>query len=455
MTGRILIVDDVATNRLVLKVKLAAAHYEVLVAENGTEALRMCHDHQPDLVLMDVMMPDTSGVNVCRDLKDNPATHDIPVILFTAIEDPSTRIEGLRAGADDFLVKPIDEVALLARLRSLLRTRDQVRELRLREATCAELGFADPARTFDPQSDIAMIAPDLTQAQDWRTRISKGLSDRIHPITKDAAFDLVEGGKSPDLFVVAIDIERSNDGLRLMSDLRSRAATRHAAIIVVLPENDSERAATALDLGAADICYSPFVASEIAVRIRAQLARKRRADRLRATLDDSLRLAVIDPLTGLYNRRYGMRHLARIAHRSKALGTSAAVIMVDIDHFKSINDTWGHIAGDAVLANVAEAMREGMRSEDLIFRIGGEEFLIVLPDTALEHARTVAERVRATIDALRTACGDGQEVGVTLSLGITDLSAFGFDVDKTLTAADKALYGAKRKGRNAIAVTPA
>jgi two-component system cell cycle response regulator len=130
MTGRILIVDDVATNRIVMKVKLAQACYSVEQADSGAVALRTARENRPDLIILDVLMPDMSGLEVCRRIKADPETADIPVLLVTTLSDRASKMAGLEAGADDFLTKPVDEVTLLARVRSLIRARDTVRELR-------------------------------------------------------------------------------------------------------------------------------------------------------------------------------------------------------------------------------------------------------------------------------------------------------------------------------------
>lgn len=452
MSRKILIVDDVSTNRLVLKVKLSSAHYDVLSASSGEEALRLCQKEQPDLVLMDVVMPGMSGVDTCREIKATPAISDIPVILFTALDDHDTRLSGLRAGADDFLAKPIDDVALLARVRSLLRSRDQIRELRLREATCAELGYAENAEPAHVAGEIVLVSPSPENSFRWRQKLSSVVDHKIRIQNSADALSATNYQVSPDLFVLAIDLDQHNEGLRLMAELRCRDVTRHAAFIIMLPTGDSERAATALDLGAWDICYDPFIPGEIAMRIKAQLARKSRADRLRDTLDDTLRLALVDPLTGLYNRRYGLHHLRRIARDCQTHGQSAAVIMVDIDRFKEVNDSHGHQVGDKVLAAIANMMRHRIRRQDLVCRVGGEEFLIVLPDACLKQARKVAERLRQGACEVTLTTRENDLLTVTLSLGIADLGSFAFDVDRALMAVDDALYDAKNKGRNRVSV---
>ena len=472
MSGRILVVDDVATNRIVMKVKLSAARYEVVPASSGAEAIAIAEAGGIDIVIMDMMMPHLNGAETCRRLRANPATETIPVILVTASEDMQARMEGLSAGADDFLSKPVDEVALLARVRSLLRAREEEREFEARSGAFLEMsapmatGFAEAGgqaafqtASRAPDCDqpapltegrIAIIGgPDATWLPVQRDRLRPLFREAVRIVGRDAALAMTSE-TAPDLFLIDADLGGRNDGLRLMSELRSRAATRHAAFLILLPPGDSERAATALDLGAADVGYHPFPVDEIAMRIRTQLARKKRADKMRDTLDTGLKLAVIDPLTGLHNRRYGLGHLDRVAARCRAQGLRAGVILMDIDHFKSVNDTYGHPVGDRVLARVAQVLAQNLRSEDLVARIGGEEFLAVLPDADLAQIRVVAERLRTAVEALRMPISGERMLGVTLSLGIAMLEDRDDAGSHALARVDQALYSAKDEGRNRV-----
>lgn len=464
MTGRILIVDDVATNRIVMKVKLAAACYAVDQASCGSEALAAARDGQPDLILLDVLMPDMSGLEVCRLLKQDPATAEIPVILITALADHANKMAGLRAGADDFLTKPVDEMTLLARVRSLLRARDTVRELRQRGETCAGLGFAEAATPFDGPSrisedeatgQIALVAPGPRGAVLWKTALDGQIRDEVRILPRKAALTEVgaQMNEAPDVYVISADLMHRNEGLRLLSDLRSRPATRHSATVMILPAGDSERAAIALDLGASDIVYDPFDPQELAIRIRAQMLRKQQADRLRDTVRTGLEMAVTDSLTGLHNRRFALFELDRLLARADQ---SVAVMMLDLDHFKSINDTHGHLAGDDVLRLVARRLRGQLRSGDLLARMGGEEFLVALPDADMGVALDCAERLRHAISdrpfELPGKLGrSGARINVTLSVGLALApGSTQAGAEAIIEQADRALYGAKAHGRDQV-----
>src|SRR5947209_19403838 len=148
MTARVLVVDDIPSNIKLLEARLAAEYFEVVSASNGQDALARIAEQEPDIVLLDVMMPGMDGFEVCRRIKNNPKTAHIPVVMVTALDQTSDRVAGLDAGADDFLTKPVDDAALFARVRSLVRLKIMTDELRMREATGSGIGLGDPATTF-------------------------------------------------------------------------------------------------------------------------------------------------------------------------------------------------------------------------------------------------------------------------------------------------------------------
>ena len=464
MPGRILIVDDVATNRVILRVKLSAARYHVLEAADGIEALEIARREKPDLILMDLSMPGMDGLEVCRNLKETPECAKIPVVIFSAYRETRIKLRALEAGAEEFMSKPFDEIALMARIRSLLRARHIAQELSLRDGTSRALGLAEAgADGLDVPGSIALVAGENQESDAWRKLLQPLVHHKVKTMSIEEA---LSGDTGADLYMIACDMSGSGDGLQLIPELRAREETRHSAIVVQLGENSRSQAAMALDLGASDILAAPLDPEEMALRLSTHLRRKHDADRLRRKVADGLQMAVTDPLTGLYNRRYAMSHLARVREHARREGRSFAVMMLDLDNFKLVNDTHGHAAGDLVLRSVAERIASNLRGVDLLARIGGEEFLAVLPDCSAEDAARAAERLRATVEATPVPLGRNVEgkhllVKQTVSIGVVAVGPYGDkdaplmicrSEDALLEQADRALYRAKLSGRNSVTV---
>lgn len=461
MAGKILIVDDVVTNRIILKVRLATACYEVLQAADGGAALDIARRDTPSLILLDIMMPGISGIEVCSQLRADPATRDIPIIMITGLDTPQIRLAAFEAGADAFLPKPVDETLLLARVRNLLRAHDIAAELRLRGATCSEMGFSETEAEFVPGGHVCLVSQNPGHNTKWRRALSAVLGMPVSPMTRADMLAVDSGTAAPALYVIDATQGGGGAGLQLLTELRARSHGRHAVVAMLMPETARADAAMALDLGASEILNDATLPAEAALRLLKQMRLKHRSDRLRASVDNGLRLAVIDPLTGLYNRRYGLSHLSRLAQHSRESGQRMAVMLLDIDRFKEVNDRWGHAAGDHVLTRVAEQLRDTLRPADLLARIGGEEFLVALPDSTLERARACAERLCRKISGqpmLLPKGLDGEHVCITLSIGL----ALGNGADQPdpdraanwlMAEADAALLSAKEAGRNTVTVS--
>ncbi len=456
MTARILVVDDVLPNLKLLEARLTAEYFDVTTATNGPEALAICGRHDCDIVLLDVMMPGMDGFEACRRLKRDPSTVHIPVIMVTALDQPADRLKGLEAGADDFLTKPIDEMTLIARVRSLARLKLVLDELRARAATSVSLGMPDPlaqALAENPTGGRILLVDDRTSSADQIVTAMRGKT--IVDIEKDPQEALVKAvAGNYDVFIVSLGL-RDFDALRLCSQIRSLERTRQMPILCIAEIEDRPRVLRALDLGVNDFLLRPIEPNELMARVRTQMRRKRYADALRDNVQASIELAVVDPLTGIHNRRYFETHLAALVADAADRGRPLALMILDIDHFKTVNDTYGHDAGDKVLKGFAERMRKAIRTSDLVCRLGGEEFVIVMPDTPLETAAKVAERVRGEIERNRfPVAEDGRAIEVTVSIGLAERGCES-EPEALFRRADRALYRSKSDGRNRVSADAA
>ena len=457
MTARVLVVDDVPANVKLLEARLSAEYFDVATAYSGAEALALCERAECDIVLLDVMMPDMDGFEVCRKLKSNPVTHHIPVVMVTALDQPSDRVRGLEAGADDFLTKPVTDVALVSRVRSLARLKMVTDELRMRALTSKEIGIQSPEReavTETGRNGRILIVDDRKNSYE---RIVATLSAEhtvdVESDPSEALFHAAEG--SYDLVIVSLGLQNF-DGLRLCSQVRSLERTRNVPILAVAEADNNARLVRGLEIGVNDYLIRPIDKNEMLARVRTQIKKKRYTERLRDNVQMSIEMAITDALTGLFNRRYMESHLSTLVEQAASRGKPIAVLVVDIDFFKSINDGHGHDAGDDVLREFALRIRKSIRNIDLACRYGGEEFVIVMPETDMAVAAMVAERLRRRIASEPFVIQQGSgSLEVTISIGIGALGSPGDNAAAILKRADLALYRAKRDGRNRVAADAA
>lgn len=455
MTARILVVDDIPANVKLLEARLLAEYFDVLTAANGYDALVICERTQVDLILLDVMMPGIDGFEVCERLKDNPRTAHIPVVMVTALDQPSDRVRGLKAGADDFLTKPVNDLQLMSRVKSLVRLKTLTDELRGRAATAHALGVeSDLAAALGDEPGSVLLVDGRGSSQERIVRALRPIADVTCMSDPQAA--LFEAAENPFELVIVNANFTEYDPLRLCSQLRSLERTRYLPILLITDQGNDDMVVRALDLGVTDYVMRPIEPNELLARSLTQIRRKRYNDRLRSSVTQSIELAVIDGLTGLHNRRYLDSHLKLLVDRSVARRRQMSVCITDIDRFKLINDTYGHDVGDAVLREFANRLRTAVRGADLACRYGGEEFVLVMPDTSAETAAAVAERLRMTIEQEPFPVpGAGAALQVTASLGIASLLLNGDGPDALMKRADKALYEAKRSGRNRVVAAAA
>jgi len=454
MTARVLVVDDVPPNVKLLEAKLTSEYFDVLTAFSGPEALDVTSREHPDIILLDVMMPGMDGFEVCRRIKADPATAHIPVVMVTALDQPSDRVTGLEAGADDFLTKPVQDLALFARVRSLVRLKVMMDELRNRKTTGTSLGWDDDeAVVFDtsvPTDGSILIVDEQERVMERIAKALDGVGELSFMAGGDDAAERARE-KNFDLIIVSLTM-RDTDGLRVCSKLRSFEETRHVPILVMVDDGNTKLLVRALEMGVNDYVVRPVDKQEFLARVKTQLKRKRFADKLWENFHLSMQLATTDAVTGLYNRHYLTSHMDTRMQAAQKQGKALSVLMMDIDHFKLVNDTYGHAVGDLVLKEFATRIGRNIRGVDLAARYGGEEFVVMMPETPTDWALMIGNRLREEVaeNAFDFELKEGP-ISITVSIGVAT-STDGQTPGQLLEAADKALYEAKAAGRNQVIV---
>jgi two-component system cell cycle response regulator len=451
MTARVLIVDDIEANVRLLEARLTAEYFETLSARSGPEALELCATEGADVVLLDVMMPGMDGFEVCRRLKADPKTSYIPVIMVTALDQPSDKVDGLDAGADDFLTKPVDDIALITRVKNLARLKTLTEEMLMRASTSEQMGIAGDQQAGNENAGKGGRILLVEDHQRSAHRIIETLSveQQIYhePDPQKALLTLPE--QDFDLLIVSLSLSET-DGLRLCSQVRSLDRIRQLPILIIVEPGDDAKLLRGLDMGVNDYIVRPLDKNELLARVRTQIKRKRYADTLKTRIEESVEMAITDALTGLHNRRYMESHLNTLVEEAVQREKPLSLLVTDIDFFKAVNDMHGHDAGDAVLREFATRVRRNVRGIDLACRFGGEEFVVMMPDTDLSKAYLVGERLRQCIASQPFILADGSAIEVTASVGVACLESASDTPEALLKRADQALYSAKRDGRNRV-----
>lgn len=450
MPRRLLLVDDVTTNRIVRKAKLMAAGYAVDVAKDEAGALASIERVVPDIVVISGTILASSPDRLPELFGTRGSLGRISVVVIKQID------ENIRVGDYIDAVVPVDfsDSLVLARLRSVIRMRDLHEEIAMRAQTCREMGLAEASMPFRPKSHVLFASNKTEKTNALARRLDLQQNSKISVVQVGRLFNQLDQLGEAQVVVLDAQNDDQYSNLHTLSDLRCRPETRHASIIVRLPEKAYSAGAMAFDLGASDVIFGTSNPDDISAAIDQQIQHQVNLRHLKSQLNVGLRLAVVDPLTGLFNRRYAMSHLERLSERALQSSRKLGVMVADIDRFKSVNDTYGHQNGDRVIIAVAQCLKDNLRGGDMVARLGGEEFLITMPDTSTDEARAAAQRLCSTIEKLRIQISDGSEIGVTLSIGLSVQIPEGTTtkncVEGMINKADTALYAAKAEGRNQV-----
>jgi len=443
-TPTILVVDDDERIQRVLVARLKDAGFATQTANDGEAALVTCRDKttRPDLVILDVMMPGKDGFQVCHEIKESRETRSIPVLLLTALDGDDERARGAQAGADDFLTKPFNAQDLLERVRTLLGIR-RLEQLAEHMATVEQI--VDPNRPAARVggATILLIEDEDAQRQLYQT----WLADEGHLVREASslaqAHELLAHN---DYDLVLSDVMLPDgDGRDFVKQIRVRPELADVPIIILTALSQTDQKLAGFNAGADDYLVKPFDMAEFKARVEVQLRRRATMARLTERLRATAWRAVTDSLTGMYGRSFFDAHLKQQLALARRYQRPLSILMIDIDHFKKVNDALGHLAGDEIIRKVGDRLRKRLRLSDVLCRYGGEEFAVILPEITLSGAKYTAEELRELV-CCEPFVVMGQPVNITISVGVA--SARGGSSEALVQAADRALYRAKALGRN-------
>lgn len=447
----VLVIDDDPANRLVITKSLEKSGYKVLGVPGGDEAIALADQCRPDLIILEVVVSDTAGFEICSRLKSHPVLSDVPIVFITDPASSQVRAKALEAGADDFLSRPVDQVELLTRASSLIRLRRLQDRLAIRDQTLAAFAEGKEKEWLKTSGSfrILLVEDDPDFVKLFKVLASNEPWEINHVTDGKAALAAIDQEKF-DLVVLDIMLPGS-DGYAVIHAVRGDPSLQSLPILVVTALEGVRDRIAALEAGADDFLSKPIAPAEVRARLRALLRKKAIMDTLAENYQRALGLSAIDSLTGLFNHGYFHEYLNRELERSRRYHHQLSLIMLDVDFFKIYNDTHGHPVGDRALKKISRLIELSIRATDLAARYGGEEFVVVLPETSVAGVIPLAERIRKSIE---DTAFPGEEIlptgKLTVSLGVAVFPDHASTAEEIVAAADKALYRAKKKGKNRV-----
>jgi two-component system cell cycle response regulator len=450
MPGRILVADSTVNNRIALKTVLNSEYFDAICVDDAQSVSRAVLKHQPDVILMATHLGREDGYQIAKKLKLNAFSAHIPVVLYTSAAEQVDWGKALVNLVDDVQIYPQHEANLISRLRLLYRQKVELDSLKTHANAADQFGFNDITVERPTQrlvkSKVAIINH-RTQTTDFDLDPIIGNSYALSSDCKPANIR-----KNTDLIV----LQSADAQCRLVSDFQVDPRTKHIPILALVDKQTNAHSKRLFELGAQECLFSTAPAPQINTRIQSLIASSQHKSNLRSLLDERVKEAYFDPLTGLYNRRHAQQYLSKCFQQSQKGHNSLIALMLDIDNFKSVNDTLGHIGGDAVLQQIAKRLSKNLRRVDMVARMGGEEFLVLLPNTPMKRGLEIAERLRRLIEEKPFQTNaEHKTQDITISIGIAKLSKHHTYASDLVNSADQALYQAKEDGRNCVHIAAA
>ncbi len=486
MSKRILLIDDSKTQLQYLKLNFEKAGFEVVTANDGSEGYKAVFETAPDVILSDIVMPKLNGLRLCRLIKNSEIVGKIPVVILTVLDKKLDKFWGNKSGADKFILKTEDFSIIETTVNQLIEENPITDEYRANILDNLSMGdFLDSAidSTLSAFLMSSVLSSEFRGLNQYISHDSAFISELFKLTNTFLEYDVMgiflNSPDNNEKKILNFDIENiqissfvlekiKRDFFLQMPNITKFSTKEFGHNVVSSPENPVDIIRNVSDFKASFIL--PIIASDDSLlggicfysRDNANYKDKNFYETMKSELTTLFQLryvysstqylSVTDGLTGLYNRRHFEASIEREFMRVKRYPADLSLAMLDIDFFKKINDTYGHQFGDYVLKQVANLVNGSFRKTDMIYRYGGEEFVIILTETPIENALIPLERLREKVESFKFNY-NGQETNVTISIG---LSCYNKDLDSyhmLIESTDKALYHAKQTGRNKLVTT--
>lgn len=454
MPGQVLVYDPIITNRLMLKAQLSCDFFDVCLAADLADLQSNLRHNRPDVVLISYQADRATDFDAVNWIKSNPVTHYVPIVFLANSDDTSVWDHSHEFLVEDVVHYTAPKWVMTARLNLLIRSKEHIDGLVAQHRTMSEMGFAEQNLAFPPPSTQQHFI-DLTLASDcfddtFIAQFAAVLSQDFPSLQIITTSRQLPHNRAADIYVIDPKTLGQDAAFAKMIELRRSGAQNAAAVLFTASVSDQKLMQRALEFGANDFAVPTCSATEMASRIRRVLWHRDMAKIAEQSVSHHLKSALHDPLTGLYNRRYALQHLNRLILAAEPSGRTVTAMVIDLDRFKAINDTFGHLTGDLVLQETAQRLRKNLRTADLLARIGGEEFLVVLEGASMERVRRIAERLRQQVSADPYTTADGQSIALSASIGVSATRSTWDTCTAIIDSADVALYRAKNNGRDCV-----
>ena len=452
---RILIVDDDPKNVKLISGFLHNQPYELLTAYSGEEALELTRKEKPDLILLDIMMPGKDGFTVTKELKADPKTAAIPIIMVTALSSTKDKVKGLEAGAEEFLSKPVNKEEIQTRISSVLKLKQYQSQLTVRKQTeeniQTKLLAPHNQKVKNGQQKVLVVDDDLNEQKLILNYLKE---EKYKILTADSGDDALKIALQEEVDLLLLDVLLPKmDGFMVCQRIKQSQETKDIQVVMITCLDDMESRIKGIELGADDFLVKPIESRELVARSRILLKKKAYVDQLHDHCEKALSSAIMDSQTGLYNKAYFKQFLELEIKRCSREKHPLSLLMLDIDGLKSSNNSLDLGNGDETLKEIAAIIKGTVREIDLPARYGDDAFAIIFPYTHIDGALHAAERIQTKIKSAHIMV-DGKEKPLELdtSMGLSTFPGSADTVIELINVADAMLYRAKKNGKNRIEI---